>query len=100
MSLWDVPLRELYLLLQMLAKDPTSRLMAAQSGWERPVSHEWLILADLYDLQRAKASKRRSRPYPRPTTKRTKLGGNNKRRRSPLEVLKLLRPHREKPPAE
>lgn len=76
--------------MQQLGHTPQSRFTAAEQGWERPVSYEWLILADLYDLQRAKASKRRSRPYPRPTTKRTKLGGGNKRR-SITDIRRILR---------
>lgn len=96
-SLYEVELREAYLLLAQLDSNPESRYTAAEQGWERPVSYEWLLLADLYDLQRQKASKRRSRPYPRPTTKRTKLGGSNKRR-SVKEILSILRPNREKSP--
>ena len=83
--------------MQQLRTNPLSRYVAAEQGWERPVSWEWLLLADLYALQRAKASRRRSRPYPRPTTKRTKLGGGNKRR-SIREVLSILRPNREQSP--
>lgn|GEM_PF-2285466 len=82
-----------------LGSNPLSQFAAAEQGWERPVSYEWLLLADLYDLQRAKASKRRSRPYPRPTTKRTKLGGANKRR-SIKDVLRILRPKREPAPEQ
>lgn len=89
----------MYLLVQQLGSTPESRFVAAEMGWERPVSWEWLLLADLYDLQRAKASKRRSRPYPRPTTKRTKLGGGNKRR-SIKDVLSILRPNRGTPPEQ
>lgn len=87
------------MLVQQLGSNPESRFAAASMGWERPVSHEWLVLADLYDLERAKASKRRSRPYPRPTTKRTKLGGSNKRR-SITDVLSILRPNREHSPEQ
>lgn len=75
----------------MLGRNPESWFTAAEMGWERPVSWEWLLLADHYDMERAKASKRRSRPYPRPTTKRTKLGGGNKRR-SIADVRRILRP--------
>lgn len=81
----------------MLGQNPESRFTAAEMGWERPVSWEWLLLADLYDMERAKGSKRRSRPYPRPTTKRTKLGGSNKRR-SIADVRRILRPNGESPP--
>lgn len=85
------------MLVSQLGSNPLSRFTAAEQGWERPVSYEWLLIADLYDLQRAKASKRRSRPYPRPTTKRTKLGGANKRR-SIKDVLRILRPNRGESP--
>ena len=85
------------MLMQQLSRNPLSAYVAAEQGWERPVSWEWLLLADLYDLQRAKASKRRSRPYPRPTTKRTKIGGSNKRR-TVKDLLRILRPHREESP--
>ena len=96
-SLYDPSLREVRDLVHQLAANPQSRFVAAEQGWARPVSWEWLLLADLYDLQRATASRLRSRPYPRPTTKRTKLGGTGKRR-SIREVLSILRPDRGTPP--
>lgn len=97
-SLFDVELREAFILVRRLGANPLSALTAAEQGWERPVSYEWLLLADLYDMQRQKASKRRSRPYPRPTTKRTRIGGQNTVKRSRAEVSAILRPHREHPP--
>lgn len=92
-----MPLREAYLLVVQLGSNPESRFTAAEMDWERPVSWEWLVLADIYDVLRASNSKRRQRPYPRPTTKRRKLGGSNKRR-SVAEVRRILRPNGEKPP--
>lgn len=99
-SLWDTPLREVRALVLMLMRRPDSWLTAAKQGWERPVTYEWLAMADLIDVERAKGAKRRPRPYPRPIAKRAKLGGKKTVRRSPAEVLAILRPNRESPPTD
>jgi len=62
---WD----EAYDLARGLLADPTSRLAAARSGWDHPLSREAMTLADLYDLTVAANSDRRKgkpKPYPRP----------------------------------
>lgn len=66
-------------------------------GWDRPVSHEWLVLADLFDLQHRAASdpkKPAPKPYPRPF----KVGATERRKgsaagRTPDEVKAILRAH-------
>lgn len=62
---WD----EAYDLIRGLLSDPTSRLAAAEAGWDHPMSREAMIFADLYDLNVAVNTDRRKRkpkPYPRP----------------------------------
>jgi hypothetical protein len=71
--------------------EPSSRLQAVVAGWEFPASREWLVFADLYDLQMAKASKRKPKPYPRPFDKsKTRIGGTKKIRRTQDELRALL----------
>ncbi|WP_353809074.1 hypothetical protein [Agromyces sp. SYSU T00194] len=100
MSLWDTEVREARALVQALMASPESRLTAATQGWERPASWEWFALADLIDVERAKGSRRRQRPYPRPIAKRSKLGGKKTVRRTAAEVRAILRPNREPAPTE
>lgn len=78
----------------MLVRDPRSYLHAAIAGWKHPVSFDWIVTADLYDLTNAKGAKRRPKPYPRPWTDKAtkKLGGKKNRARSNREVLAILRP--------
>lgn len=86
----EVPPGEAVLLARALMRDPRSRLHAVEAGWDHPISREWLLLADLWDLELQKAVQRgRFKPYPRPFGKQ-KLGG--RRRRTASEALSILRP--------
>lgn len=38
-------------LTYVLASDPTSQVACALTGWDYPVSHESIVLMNLYDLQ-------------------------------------------------
>lgn len=62
--------REAWNLVGVLARDSSSQVGAAMAGWEAPRSAEWLILADLYDLQHQSKAKRTPKPYPRPKVKK------------------------------
>lgn len=81
------------MLVRMLMADTNSRLQAAISGWDYPVSREWIVLAQSFDLAHAAASKRRpkamSRPWP---DNKNKIGGKKLVRRSIDEVRAILRP--------
>lgn len=91
-GIWDVPPAEAVLLVRALMRDPRSRLHAATARWDHPISREWLILADIWDLEFQKAARKGAfRPYPRPFGKQ-KLGG--RRRRTATEALRILRPNR------
>jgi len=82
---------ELVDLVDALLRDPSSRLQAAVAGWEFPVSREWLALVDLFDLQQAKASRRKPKPYPRPFDKsKTRIGGKKSARHTPEQLRALL----------
>lgn len=91
-SLWAVSVAEAWDLIQMLLRDPASRLHAAIAGWEYPVSREWLALADSFDVQLAAISgKRKRKPYPRPfDSNKKRIGGTKKVRRSAEQVRALL----------
>lgn len=62
--------REAWNLTGVLANDSSSQVGAAIAGWDSPRSAEWLILADLYDLQHQSKAKRTPKPYPRPKVKK------------------------------
>lgn len=87
-------MQELIDLTHDLMSNTNSRLHAAVAGWDRPVSPEWIIAADTYDLLHASKSKRRPKPYPRPWPEnKTKIGGKKKVKRSIKDVRAILRPH-------
>ena len=77
----------------MLLRDPESRLQAAIAEWEHPVSREWILMAETFDLAHAVASKRKPKPLPRPWPDgRKKIGGNNTVQRTAADVNAMLRP--------
>lgn len=92
MGLEEVPSRmgwaEAFRLMLILAKDPSSQVAAAISGWEFPATREALTLADLYDAYGTATFKKHKR-YPRPwaDVDKTRLG---KTRLSPDKVRELL----------
>ena len=53
---------------EVLAGDPSSQVSAALNGWPNPVSREFMVAADLYDVFVAANTRkgRRPKPYPRP----------------------------------
>jgi hypothetical protein len=92
-----VTYREAWHLVSSLMADPTSWLQAAVSGWSFPVTREWMIAADKFDMDASAATprgRRRPKAYPRPwpDKKVTKLGGKNGKRRTAAEVIAILRP--------
>lgn len=59
---------ELYLLATYMLKDPASWLHAEIAEWEFPVSPEWAMLAEIYDIHMAISTKEKP-TYPRPWVK-------------------------------
>lgn len=84
--------REAVDLADTLRRDPTSWLGAALSGWKYPMSHEAVLLADLFDLEHTVNSKRPPKPHPiRPweTSGRTsqRMGDTGGRSREQVEAI-------------
>lgn len=82
---------EAVMLVAVLMRDPSSWTCAATSGWNFPVSREWIVAAHTYDLHAlANSSKgKKPKPYPTPFPNRDvkKVGRTD---RSPDEVRGLL----------
>lgn len=59
--------------MQEILKDSTSRTAMAVGDYAHPVTPEWCLLADLYDLTAMvhsdKAGRKKLKPYPRPGAK-------------------------------
>jgi hypothetical protein len=47
-------------------RDPSSWIHVAKSGWKYPVSREWMVARDSYDLIARVNSKQKPKPYPAP----------------------------------
>lgn len=62
----SVPWIEAIYLVSMLMRNPQSWLQAAHNGWKHPVDHNWMILAELFDLTLRANSKTKPKPMPRP----------------------------------
>lgn len=52
-------------LTSVLMRDPESWLAAAMGGWKHPVSREWMVMAELFDLT-FKVNSKKAKPLPRP----------------------------------
>lgn len=69
---------EAWRLTTVLVNDPSSQVGAAIAGWDFPVTREWLLNADVYDLHVQVNTKkgRKPKPYPRPwpDKDKTRLG--------------------------
>lgn len=57
---------ELELIVKVLLRDPSSWFQAAVNKWKFPVSHEWILLANQYDMNAQINSKRKPKPIARP----------------------------------
>ena len=93
-----VPYDEAAHLLKALRSDPSSWYHAAIGGWDYPITREGIVLMELWDLELRKGLSKKQRnkfkAFPRPwPAKKSKLGGNNKIRRSIADVKRILRPN-------
>ena len=83
----------------MLMKDPTSWLAAAKSNWNYPVSREWIVTQDLYNMTLAINSKKKPKPYPTPWKENKGKRVGKTSGRSQQEILKRLEKMNPKEPA-
>ncbi len=58
--------REAIHLTVVLLRDPRSWTQAKKNNWKYPVSNEWMILAESFDLTMRANSKKKPKPLPRP----------------------------------
>lgn len=81
-------------LVSALMKDPASWTQAAKSNWKHPVSFDWMVLANSYDLQTTINSKRKPKPYPTPWANKDSniIGSKNQDRAHVLAMLKRMNP--------
>lgn len=77
-------------LVTLLCSDPSSWTAAATQGWAYPASREALTLADLIDVQIAKASSKKQPPYQRPWSGPQRKQRGNSATRTPAEVRSIL----------
>lgn len=78
-------------LVRILRGDPSSQIARSIEGWDYPLSREGWMLADLIDLQGAKAMGKKWTPYSRPIKAKdsTRRFGNTGGR-SRAEVVAIL----------
>jgi hypothetical protein len=84
--------REAVLLVAALLQMPESRLQATMSKWKHPVSREWILLRDIFDLQATAQAKKKPKPYPAPWKQNngTTLGRADQPRGHVLKQLKRM----------
>jgi hypothetical protein len=59
---------ELFLLVPMMLKDPSSWLSASIQSWKHPITFEWAILAGIYDMTATVNTQKGRKPnlWPKP----------------------------------
>lgn len=93
---YSVTFLEAALLVSVLMRSPDSWLQAVKSGWQYPVSREWIVSSHTYDLHAlANSGKgKKPKPYPNPFPDKTKVRTGNTRlsRREVIAVLNKMNP--------
>ena len=96
LSLSDIGTTVTYLdavyLVSVLLRDPSAWTTAAYSGWDYPVSREWIALSHIFDLTASVNSGkgRKPKPYPNPFPNKD-VNRTGKTDKSPAEVKALLK---------
>jgi hypothetical protein len=86
---------EALMLTSVLLRDTTSWLGAARQGWKFPVSREWIVLQDHYNMTLGVNTKKRQKPYPTPweNSKGKKVGNvGGRSQQEILDRLELMNP--------
>lgn len=80
-------------LTQQLQLDPSSHVSASVRDWTHPLSYEAAFIADLVDVQIARAIGKKAKSRPRPWDPKPKRWGSG--RFTIPQLRELLRRHRE-----
>jgi len=87
----SVTLLEAIHLVSILLQEPSSWLQAAVRNWQYPVSYEWTVAANTYDLlAQVNSGKKKPKPYPTPWAKKEQKI-RPKQRQSRAMVIKRLK---------
>lgn len=88
----SITYKEAAQLIAILIKDPSSWICAKLVDWKHPVSEEWMVLANIYDLTALVNSRKKPKPYPRPWKNHdsTKIGKKGQSRKSVIERLRQM----------
>jgi hypothetical protein len=89
---------EAVLLTAGLMNETDSHLQAAKNDWDYPVSREWIIATQIFDLLARVNSKNKPKPYPTPwpDPNVTKIGAKTiQPRKKILEQLDRMNPSKE-----
>lgn len=90
----SVRLDEAVMLTSVLLRDPSSWLQAQKFGWQYPVTREWMILANTFDLDFAIAAGKKAKPYPTPwpNTSANRVGSKGMDRSDVIDRLRNMNP--------
>jgi hypothetical protein len=82
-------------LVEALTLDPSSLLAASLGGWRFPASHEWMVLANIYDLT-LRLNSKKGKPMERPWENVTsRIAPSRIRSREEIDsILKRMNPAR------
>lgn len=88
----SVSYEEACYLVAVLLRDTSSWLCAAKSSWTYPVSRDWIVTQDLYNLTLLINSNRKKKPqmYPTPWEQNKGKKVGNTKGRSQAEIIKRL----------
>lgn len=79
-------------LISILVQQSDSWLCSALAKWKYPVTNEWTVLVNTYDLLAQINSKKKPKPYPRPwkSNGASKLGGTGQPRSEVIDRLNQM----------
>ena len=94
-----VTYREALLLVSVLVRDPSSWTQAAWSGWEYPVTREWIVASHTYDLHASinTGKGKKPKPYPNPFPEKglTRTGKTSRPAGEVIDLLARMNPKEE-----
>tara|TARA_R110000868_G_scaffold172824_2_gene408823 strand:- start:2384 stop:2692 length:309 start_codon:yes stop_codon:yes gene_type:complete len=74
----------------ILVRDTTSWVASAMQGWSYPVSREWIVMQDHYNMTLGVNTKKKQKPYPTPWEQSKGKTVGNTGERSQEEIIARL----------